>query len=203
MAACAVLRGKIVKNDALSIHHTRAGVALVARYLFVRALQREIRLCFMIELGRLPLLGIVAVVACLRPAEFDELAGMWVLMAAGTDRGRRFERCFGERAGSFIRFVAFLAGQFRMRANQREFCRRMIKAGQIGPRFDRMACQASCRMAIGIELSHLRAEPLAVGVLVATGARESMEMIRDDFRPVRGQLGGMAFEAGNGEMRAL
>lgn len=137
-----------VHGHALPIHHPNAGMAEIAGDLFVRALQREVALRFVIEGRRLPVNGVVAVTARRRLAILHELSGVGILVAAGTGRRRGLERCFGELALRARRLVTLLARNLGVSAPQREMRLGMIEAGQVGPGFHGMARFASRRPSV-------------------------------------------------------
>lgn len=135
MTAGAFPRRGFVHRHALPVDHPNAGMAERAGDFFVRALQREIALRFVIEGRRLPVICVVAVIASLRLAILHELAAVGIVVATGTGRRCGLERCFGELAFRAGRLMTLLARNLDVCAPQREMRLGMIEAGQIGPGF--------------------------------------------------------------------
>lgn len=84
MATGAVARRGLIENNALAVNISMAGVAKLALYLFVGALEREGALSLVVENGWLPVFHIVTEIAALGLPGLDELAGVGVLVASRT-----------------------------------------------------------------------------------------------------------------------
>ncbi len=89
----------------------------VTFHIDVRALQRKIALRFMIEVRRLPMLRIVTIITTLRLSAFHELAGVRIVVAAGTHDWSGAERNFRKSVSRRAGFVTFLTFQFRVAAH--------------------------------------------------------------------------------------
>src|SRR5579863_993376 len=110
-----------------------------------------------------------------------ELPRMCVYMASRTGRRRSLER---NLAGflPWFRLVAFIACNSMVRADERKLCLRVVEARQIRPGFHGMANLAPPRAPVGAALRHLRLELSMVRILMAAGAGQVAEMVRDNLR---------------------
>ena len=71
-----------VKDNSFAINISRSFVTFVTLHFRVRALQRKIALFFVIEMRRLPMIGIVTVVTLLGLPFFHKLTRMRILVAS-------------------------------------------------------------------------------------------------------------------------
>jgi hypothetical protein len=170
MATGAVARSRLIENDALAVDIPMAGVAKLTLYLFVRAFEGKGALSLVVEDGGLPVLCIMAKLAVLRLAGFDELARMRVLVAGRAICRSGAERRLGHLAFGAGRFVAIVAGNLRVSAGERERRLGVIEFRQVRPCFHGVACFAAFWLAIRAALSHVLLELVAVRIRVAAGA---------------------------------
>ena len=175
-------------------------MATGARYIRMRAFQREIGLRLVVENGGLPLFRVVASLTPLLLARFHELPGVNVSMAPRTGRQRGFESGFGELAARLFWFVTFFALHFRVSTDQREGSFGMIEARQVGPGLHVMARFASFCGAVLSSLGHLLIEFAAMRILVASRAIEVSEMIRHGFCILSLAAGPVTFSTSHGQM---
>lgn len=75
--------------------------------------------------------------------------------------------------------MTLFATDSRVRSGEGKTSLRMIKAGQVGPGIERMACFASKRGAVSTKSRHLKVELTAMGIRVAAGACAVVESIRN------------------------
>lgn len=144
----------------------------------------------------------MAATAILRLPGFDELPGVWVLVARTAPRGRLLERRFGEFLLALGGLVAIFTFHLCMRADQREFGLGVVEARQFEPGLDGVTRLASGDTSVRKRLRHLVVERAAVRVFVARGAREVFEVIGNHFPRVTARIRCVALRAGYGEMRA-
>lgn len=109
----------------------------------MRALQRKIRLLFMIKQGRLPFVRGVARITMFRLACFCELSAVDIFVTSGTGSRRGSKRGFTEFSAWFGGLVTFITLQFHVSADEGERRLRMIEPREINPRFHGMARLAS------------------------------------------------------------
>ena len=99
----------------------------------MRALQREVGLSFMIELGRLPFFVVVTLVTIFWLPCSCKLSTMNVGVTADAASRRRLERNFGDLATRSTRLMALVALDFYVRSNEGKRRFRMVEARKIRP----------------------------------------------------------------------
>ena len=152
-----------------------------AGHIAVLTLERERGSLVVIEDGGLPLIGIVAVPALshLVSEELGELTGVHVFVALLALLRRLFEIHIGQLGFQVGRLVAIDAGHRSMRALQGERSRAVVKPIQLMPGLGRMARLAPHRLAVLARLCHALIELPLVHILVATGAGQVFEVVRN------------------------
>lgn len=78
----------------------------------------------------------------------------------------------------------------------------MVEAGQLQPRFDRVACLAAFGFAVRTALRHFQFELAIVRVGMTAGARAVFEPVWNDLRRIAFLADGMALGASDRQMRA-
>lgn len=195
VAVGALGRGVFVENDRLAGNDMRLGMAAVAFQVGVAAGEGEMGARVVIEGGRHPALGIVAVAAMGFGIPGDKLrivdvgvAGFTGVRSAGKARG-----------GGGRGLVTFGAGDRAMGAEEREFRFGVIEAVDVGPGLGSVASFAAEGGAVGAFASHAVLEFALMGIGVAGGTRAIVET--EGYR----RAGGgdfMAIGAGHGGVSA-
>lgn len=192
----------LIEGNARAVDIPVAGVAKLALYFLVGALEGKVALGLVVEGRRLPMLCIVAKLAALGFPRLDELTRVRILVTGRAMGGGRPERGLGHLALRPRGLVAIVAGYFGVGAEKRKGCFRVVEARQIGPGFYGVAGFAAFRASIRAGLRHLLLELVSVRIGMAPQARTIRESVRHNLRRMFALSCRMAFRARDGEVSA-
>ena len=181
MTVGAGLRGRQIEQHLLAIDLLEKLMTARAGHVAVFALESEGGSLIVIEGRRLPLSGIVAVRALrdLVREELGELTRVHVFVALLAFLGSFFEIHVGQPRFQVGRLMAVDTGHGAMRALQRERSRAVVKSVQFVPGLGGVASLATHGLAVLAQLGHALVELAFVDILVATGAGQIFEVIRN------------------------
>lgn len=183
MTVDALGRGILVHDNRLLSDEPGLRMALLAQDLGVASGQGEVRAGVMIECGRNPALGRMAVDAMCLTVFGDELGIVSVPVTGFALLRCAFESRTGIRGG----FVALAAGHRAVHSQQGKFGFCVIKAVDLHPGLRRVAGFAAEGCSIGTLSCHAIIELPLVRILVTGGAGAVFEMERQDsVRTARG-----------------
>lgn len=202
MAGRAVFRGGLVEENRFVGDDFVQFVTISTLDVLVCATQGERGPLFVVEQRGFPFRAVVAVGAGGSVALGDELLSVNVLVAVLALHGGGFEIHIDQLGFEVWRFVAVDARRRPMCPEQGKLGLGMIESGEFLPRLGAMAGLATDGSLIGAELPHALLELALMGIVVTTGAVESLPVI--DSRGFGLELGGflVAFGAGYRDVAA-
>ena len=177
VAVYAFVGGGLVNDDGFVADEFGLHVTLVTSHVGMSAGEGEVGAGVVVEGGRHPALGIVAIGAVSLAILGDKLGIVSVLVASLTLLWRALESRFVIGGG----LVAITAGDGAMRADKCELGLGMIEAVDIRPGTSVVAGFAAEGSAIGAFASHAIVELALVRIFVTGGAIAIFEMERKNF----------------------
>lgn len=130
MAACAIFRRWLVKQDLLALNLALQFVALGATHICVPALKWKLRAFIVIKSRGSPALNYMTVSAFRDPILRGELAPMRIGMACFTVLWRALELDFMRTRGCLMAIATY---DRTVSPEQRKFCLRMVKTTHVDP----------------------------------------------------------------------
>ena len=175
IGACA--RRRLVEKHIFTIYRLDYFVACGAGYVFVPALEREVRRV-VVEKRGLPLIAVVAprAVILLRA----ELVGMRIFVAFVASFGRVNEAHMHKRALKVRRLMAIRAGDGAMRAHERELCGVVVEVRQLVPVLCVVADFATVHRVVA-RCRHSFVELAPVHVFMTRGAAQLREVVANQL----------------------
>lgn len=165
---------RFIEENEVVVHRLPERMAGRARHILMAALQRKRRL-LMVEQRGLPFVAVVAGLATVGARAKLVHVRIFVALAAG--RGSTLELHMPHGQFHVRGLVAIGTNHGSMRAHERKACLRVVELRQIFPFLRRVAGLATKRLAPRPTPCHPLGEFAFMNILVATGAKERIEMI--------------------------
>lgn len=127
MTGLALVRRRVIEHNALSIHLAQQLMAVSARNILVRSLERECGPAVVVEFHRLPARHIVTTRTIAYISPRCKLTRVWIYMASGALHGSGVKIGIAQCRFQIGRTMAVGAGHSAMRAEQREVRLGVIK----------------------------------------------------------------------------
>jgi hypothetical protein len=179
VAIRALMRRRLVEQDGLVLNVPDQLVAVPAGNLLVGRLEREIRPSLVIEQGRPPARGVVAIGARGVHPVSGKLPGVRILVAAITLLGRGAEHHVLHRDFQVRRFVATRTSHSRMGPGDGKRGSGMVEADILPPRAHGMTGFTPQRFAICLSYLHARGEFAPMGIRMAGRTGQIIKVVRD------------------------
>lgn len=201
VAGLAFRRRRPIEDHNVPVYFPLKVMALAAGHILMCTLQVEFGASVMVEVRRLPSKGIMATGTIRDISASNELARVGIFVATRTllRSSPKIDIFQGSLQGG--RTMTIGTSNATMRADEWEFCRRMVEAIEFLPGIDCVARLATHGTAVGAASLHPVTEFATVRILMAGGARTILELIFHWSKRGSGNFH-VTIHAGHGQVRS-